>query len=75
MLAKKEYIRQYKFLLERHLKDDNNYKINHALVANLNYFVIDIQETDKLLEAYNIIENAEYKTFSFTNFTKDDIPF
>ena len=72
---KKEYIRQYKFLLERHLKDDNNYKLNHALIANLNYFVQDIENTDKLLEAYDIKETQEYKEFSRANFTMDDIPF
>lgn len=72
---KKEYIRQYKFLLERHLKDDNNYKINHCLIANLNYFVQDIENTDKLLKEYDIIEVEKSEIFSHSNFTMDDIPF
>lgn len=72
---KKKYIRQYNFLLERHLEDSDGYQYNHALMANLRMFAETIVNNDKLLEHYKLVDIPCESCGVIQDFSSDDIPF
>lgn len=72
---KKEAIRQYKFLFERHLNDDDSYKLNQQLFLNAKWFSDDIKKIDKLFEKYDLVDKECKSCGHVTNFTIDEIPF
>lgn len=72
---KSEALRQYKFIIDRHLKDDSGYKIDHCFRSNLEFFSNSIKEIDQLIEYYGFNEPDTYENFNFSDFTADDIPF
>ena len=74
---KEQAIKNYKFLFERHLKDDNNYQLDHCLANNAQMFAKDIVKIDKLLEKYGFtkLECEECGHEIRSDFSMDDIPF
>ena len=65
-LRKKEYLRQYKFILQRHIDDDNSYKIDHCLRSNLPMFAKQLTYIDNMMKKHGLIDQP---------ISSDDIPF